>query len=222
LAEGREGTPDILVLDIETQYLFDEVGGRDHVERLRLALAVTYSVAGGGFESFWEPDAERLVSRLRQADLVVGFNLLAFDYRVLQAYTSVPLHSAVPTLDIMDDVRSGLGTRVSLDALARATLGAQKGGSGLDSVKWFRAGQLDLVEQYCRADVDITHRLFAFGLRHGHLLALSRDGASTRRFAVNWAARPAGALHARAAAVAAVAAAGGVVRPATGAGAPLA
>ena len=219
MAQGCEGAPDILVLDIETQYLFDEVGGRDHVERLRLALAVTYSVGCGGFESFWEPDVERLVSKLRRADLVVGFNLIAFDYRVLQAYTSVPLHSSIPTLDIMDDVRSGLGTRVSLDALARATLDAQKGGSGLDSVKWFRAGRLDLVERYCRADVDITHRLFAFGLRHGHLLAPSRDWASTRRFPVDWAARPAGALYARAAAAAA---ASGVAGPAPGTSAPVA
>lgn len=208
-------TPDVLVLDIETQRLFDEVGGPAHADRLGLALAVTYSVGRDAFDAFWEGDAAALMERLAAAALVVGFNLVAFDYRVLEPYAPAPL-AALPTLDIMHDVRAALGRRVSLDALARATLGAAKCGSGLDAVRWFREGRRDLLEHYCRADVDITHRLFAFGLEHGYLLAAGRDGGPPLRLGVNWASRAAGALYRQVAAGAAAARTGGAGLPAPG------
>ena len=79
--------------DVETQRSFDEVGGRRNIRKLGLAVAVTYSSAGSEFRHYKEADVDALVAELMEADLVVGFNVLSFDYEVLRAYTKSPLGS---------------------------------------------------------------------------------------------------------------------------------
>ncbi|MCL6450179.1 MAG: ribonuclease H-like domain-containing protein [Acetobacteraceae bacterium] len=177
--------PEVLVFDLETQRTFDEVGGRHNVSRLALALGVTYSLRRKEFRTFGEKEVAALVDELRAADAVVGFNLVRFDYQVLQPYTPFDLAS-LRTLDILEELEKVLGHRVSLDSLARATLGLGKTADGLKAVEWFKEGRLDLVEEYCRADVDITRRLFEFGLRRGYLLYVSRPDGQTRRVAAWW------------------------------------
>lgn len=180
--------PEVLFFDLETQFLFEEVGGR-YPDRLRLACGVVWSTRRRRFEDYLEHQALLLVERLRGADLVVGFNLLAFDYPVLAPYAGGPL-LGIPTLDILREVEARLGHRVKLDNLATATLGRGKTADGVQSVRWFREGRLDLVIDYCRADVQVTRDLFEFGLRHGYLLFSDRNGA-LRRVETPWGTDPA-------------------------------
>jgi hypothetical protein len=93
----------IVYFDLETKYLADEVGGWDNIHRMELAVAVTYSTARGGFAHYTEDTVCALIEELSQADLVVGFNLLRFDYTVLRPYTTRDLHQ-LPTLDILRDL----------------------------------------------------------------------------------------------------------------------
>ncbi len=58
--------------DLETQKLFQDVGGRD-AGKLRLACGVTYSTDKKDFKVYWERDAQALVDKLKSADKVVGF-----------------------------------------------------------------------------------------------------------------------------------------------------
>ncbi|HEY8475305.1 MAG TPA: ribonuclease H-like domain-containing protein [Chloroflexota bacterium] len=157
-----------LYLDVETQRTFDEVRGRGRLSALGLALAVTYDAGTGAFATYTEDRVEELVASLQAASLVVGFNILGFDYPVLQAYTSVPLRT-LPTLDLLEAVRAKLGFRVSLDNLARGTLGVGKTGDGLQAVAWFRQGRLAEVAEYCRADVDLLRQLCEHAVLHGCL-----------------------------------------------------
>ncbi|MDI6823991.1 MAG: ribonuclease H-like domain-containing protein [Bacillota bacterium] len=177
--------PDVLFFDLETQFLFQEVGGR-FPDRLRLACGVVWSTRWRRFEDYLEDQASLLVERLRGADLVVGFNLLAFDYPVLAPYAGGQL-DGIPTLDILRELETRLGYRVSLASLAMATLGRGKTADGVQSVQWFREGRLDLVIEYCRADVQVTRELFEFGLRHGYLLFPDRTG-QRRRVETPWGA----------------------------------
>lgn len=166
-AAGKEAAcPDVVFFDLETQRAFQDVGGRRHLDRLGLAVAVIYSTRDRAYEVYEEARAAELVARLQGADVVVGFNLKAFDYRVLKPYGGNTLRTA-RTVDILEEIKDALGTRVGLDNLALATLGRGKTGDGLQAVKWYREGRLDLVTEYCRADVEITRDLFEFGLRHG-------------------------------------------------------
>jgi DEAD/DEAH box helicase domain-containing protein len=64
-------------------------------------------------------------------------------------------------------------------------LGAAKTADGIQSVTWFRNGELDKVAEYCKADVDITRRVFEFGRDNGFVHYLTRLG-SKQRVKVNW------------------------------------
>lgn len=166
---------DIVYFDLETQKLFEDVGGTRNVAALGLALAVTYSTRLGAFRTFHEQDAEALARQLQEASLVVGFNILNFDYRVLEPYVG-PLAGRTRSLDMLSEIQKVLGFRLKLETLARATLQAGKSADGVQSVRWFREGRLDLVEAYCRQDVEITRQLFEFGYHHGVLYYLDRQG----------------------------------------------
>ncbi len=170
--------------DLETQKLFQDVGGRD-ASKLRLACGVTYSTAKNDFSVYWERDAQALVDELKSADKVIGFNIKHFDYQVLQPYAPQENFRAFRTLDLMDDIFRNLNFRLSLDTLAKASLGSTKTADGIQSVEWFRNGELDKVAEYCKADVDITRRVFEFGRDHGFVHYYSKLG-SKLKVNVNW------------------------------------
>jgi len=171
----------VVFVDVETRRLFQEVGGRHHLDRLGVSVAVTYCEADGGFRSYGEAEVPQLMARLLDAPLVVGFNVLRFDYEVLSGYSDeADRLYAVPTLDLMLELETRLGWRPGLDALAEATLGMAKGGTGLEAVHLFREGRLDELERYCRQDVELTRRLFEVGMRDGFLSVTGRDGAVLR------------------------------------------
>lgn len=178
---GAPSGPGTVFFDLETQRLFQDVGGRHHLDRLGVSAAVTYSDRDGGFRSYLEADVPALIERLLEAPLVVGFNLLRFDYEVLAGYSErADGLYRVPTLDLMVELEDRLSWRPSLDGLARATLGVEKSGTGLEAVRYFREGRLQEVVDYCRRDVEITRRLFEFGLKEGYLLAADRQGQTVR------------------------------------------
>ena len=153
--------------DLETQRIFDEVGGRHNIRMLGLAVAVTYSTADETFRHYLEQDAARLIADLEAADRVVGFNLLTFDYEVLRAYNA---DFAPPdTVDMLDQIYRRLGFRVSLDNLATTTLGVSKSADGLQAVRWFREGRIQQVLEYCQQDVEVTRRLHEYGHQNKHL-----------------------------------------------------
>ena len=136
------------------------------------------------FECFTEKEIHALLRRLRACDLVVGYNLLRFDYSVLRGYTAEDL-SALPTFDLLADLHARLGFRISLGHLAEQTLGAVKTADGLESLRWWKSGQVEKVMEYCRQDVDITRRLFEHGARERHVV-LEMRGGNRVRLPVAW------------------------------------
>jgi len=168
-------TPRVMVLDVETLRGADQVGGWHNSHLMGLAVAVVSDSVTGESLAFFEDQAPELFAYLRKADLVVGFNIVGFDFKVLSAYDDGTLEH-LPVFDILVDVRRRLGFRLSLAHLTEHTLGATKTADGLQSLAWIREGRMDLVEEYCRADVAITERLFRHGLEAGYLRYRSRDG----------------------------------------------
>ena len=180
LAERRT-----VLFDVETLRSAAEVGGWGKAHRMGLAVAVVCHLEEGRFEVFREGQVGALVATLRAATQVVGFNIRRFDYQVLSGYTGEDYARTLPTLDLLDEVVQRLGHRLGLDHLARETLGAAKSADGLQSLEWVKQGRMDLVEEYCRHDVEILRDLYLFGRREGYLRHLDRDGRP-REFEVSW------------------------------------
>jgi DEAD/DEAH box helicase domain-containing protein len=178
-------TDHILYFDLETQKSFDEVGGRHNIRKLGLSVGVTYSTADQDYHVYTEADIDKLVRDLGQADLVVGFNVLRFDYEVLRAYSDHPF-TQIPTVDMLDHVYRNLGFRVSLDSLASATLNAAKSADGLAAVRWYKTGQMDKIIAYCKQDVKVTKELYEFGKKNGYVQFQDRRSFRLRKVSVRW------------------------------------
>ncbi len=166
----------LLVFDLETQYLADEVGGWDHIRDMRLAVGVTYSPTEDLYRVYTEAEVEQLIADLLAAEKVVGYNLYRFDYEVLRAYTRQRL-DAVPTVDMLRDLAGQLGWRPRLEDVAAATLGMGKSADG--------QGRLDLVADYCKRDVEVTWRVYDYGQQNGYVKVLDRSWRE-RRVPVRW------------------------------------
>ena len=139
-AEADDGPPPrLMMFDLETQRSAAEVGGWHNAHLMRVALGVVWDSADDTFHTFREGDVAGLIAMLGQADLVVGFNVLRFDYRVLRGYTDADLE-ALPTFDLLDAVHKRIGFRVSLGHLGEETLGAPKSADGLQSLAWWKEG----------------------------------------------------------------------------------
>ncbi len=178
----------MLVLDVETQYLSDEVpGGWSAVEKLKVALVVTWDEADG-MRVWYEADIQRLLQETRKYDPIVTFNGERFDFRVLSAYGNVD-HLYRVSRDMLARLREKLGFRVKLDSLASSTLGRSKIGSGVQSVEWWRSGDPVLrqkVVDYCMKDVELTRDLYLFGREKGYVLLDDIRTGMTRRINVSW------------------------------------
>jgi DEAD/DEAH box helicase domain-containing protein len=166
--------------DLESQNLFQDVGGRDNIDKLLVACAVTWSTQKNDFSVYWEKDVPKLIEELKTATKVIGFNLRGFDYQVLQPYTPETRFASLPTLDLLLDLQMILGFSISLDSIASATLGTTKSADGVQSVVWFRNGELDKVAEYCKLDVDITRQVFEFGRDNGYIFYKSKLGSKLK------------------------------------------
>lgn len=154
----------LLVFDVETKKAFDEVGGY-YPEKLGASIIGTYwrdeeteeyvGYREDNFSPFWR--------KLEKADLVVGFNILNFDYATLKPYYSGSFEQ-FPSLDIMVEMEKHLGHRVSLDAVAKETLGEQKNGHGLDAIRYYHDGDWESLEKYCLQDVKVTKDIYDYGV----------------------------------------------------------
>ncbi|HEY3294207.1 MAG TPA: DEAD/DEAH box helicase [bacterium] len=169
----------VLVFDLETQRSADEVGGWSEARHMRLAVGAVWDSLTGEISTYDESRVADLLAHLKSADLVVGYNVVRFDYEVLRGYTFENLNR-LHTLDLLTAVTGSLGRRLKLDTLARATLNAAKSADGLQSLEWFKAGQMDLVTEYCIHDVEITRDLLLFALANGYLLYERKDVGQVR------------------------------------------
>ena len=176
----------IVYFDLETQKLFQDVGGRSNIHKLELAVGVTYSTEREDYAVYLEKDAATLIAELTSADVVIGFNIKAFDYIVLSPYTKEGTSLwKTRSVDMMEHIYKALGFRVSLDSLASATLGEKKSADGLQSVKWFKSGQIDQVIAYCKKDVEVTKKLYEYGAQNGFVYFKDRRG-KRKKVQINW------------------------------------
>ena len=180
----RETESRIQYFDLETQKSADDVGGWGNIHKMKLAVGVVWDSIDQDYFVYEEKDAKTLVEKLRTADLVIGFNVIGFDYTVLQPYSDFDLQE-INTFDMLVDVKKLLNFRLSLNHLAQHTLDAKKSADGLISLQWYKEGKIDKIIHYCKQDVEITRDLYLYGEEHGYVNYQSRSG-NPLQLEVNW------------------------------------
>ncbi|MDZ7830691.1 MAG: DEAD/DEAH box helicase [Desulfobacterales bacterium] len=172
------------VLDLETQRSADEVGGWHRSHKMGLSCVVLYDSKTGQYHNYYESDVPALIAHMQQMALIIGFNIKRFDYQVLSGYSDFDF-SCLNTLDMLEVIYQRLGYRLSLNHLAKVSLGIEKSADGLQALKWWKEGRLDDIVEYCRIDVQITHEVYLYGRKNGYLLFQNKAGQAVR-IPVDW------------------------------------
>ena len=150
-----------IVFDIETKNDPADTGFEFDPAKLDLSMVCIYDSETDAYASFLENELPRLWPIIERADMLIGYNSDHFDIPLLNRYYTGDL-SRIKSLDLLKEVKNVLGRRLRLDSLAEATLGKKKIGSGLQAVRWWRAGEIEKVRAYCLEDVKITKELYDY------------------------------------------------------------
>src|SRR5205823_11402013 len=94
----------IIYFDLETQRTANDVGGWNKKADMRMSLGVTYCTSLKEYRIYTEKRVDELIRQLLRADLVVGFNIVNFDYEVLMGYTILDLPHQLRTLDLLLEI----------------------------------------------------------------------------------------------------------------------
>jgi DEAD/DEAH box helicase domain-containing protein len=172
-----------LVIDIETQNLVQDVGGWDHIDKLKISVACAYDSKTDQFLSFRENELKNL-NDLCEERLVIGYNIRGFDLPVMAAY-GLDL-KRLDVFDIMYDLETLTRQRfLKLEAVARGTLGTGKSADGLQAVEWWKKGEIDKIIEYCLQDVKVTRDVFQFGRQNG-FIRIQRSEEKITEVPVQW------------------------------------
>jgi DEAD/DEAH box helicase domain-containing protein len=176
-----------LVLDLETQKSFKEVGKSRgaQLEKLKISVVGTYDYATGEFKAYEEKEMMLLEKRLREADLLIGFNIRRFDLPVLAPYLFTAIDK-LPVLDLLEAIEKVRGHRASLDSIAKPTLKRHKSGRGEDALALFKENRMEELKRYCLDDVRLTKEIFEFGCREGKVFFTSTWDYKTYEIPVDW------------------------------------
>lgn len=162
-----------IVLDLETQFKFQEVG-YDH-KKLRVSVCGIYNYADDTYRAYKEDELPEVFKLLEHASLVIGFNIRKFDLPVLAPYYVGDILQ-FEMLDILEEVEKSLGHRIALDDLARTTLNTKKSGHGLMAIDFFREGKWQELIDYCLQDVKVTKEIYEYGKKNRRLYYLDHKG----------------------------------------------
>ncbi|PID51995.1 MAG: helicase [Candidatus Moraniibacteriota bacterium] len=156
-----------IVLDIETQNTFQEVGSNDPT-KLDISLLVIYDYKTEEYLTFTEENFNDLWQILEETDLIIGYNSNHFDIPLLNKYYPGDL-TIVGSLDLLTEIKNVIGRSIRLDNIAEATIGVGKSGHGLQAIEWWKNGEIDKIEKYCRDDVKVTKDVYEYAMKNGTL-----------------------------------------------------
>jgi DEAD/DEAH box helicase domain-containing protein len=178
----------ILVLDLETQNTFDEVG-RNNLHKLKISVVGIYDYSEAEYKTYEESEMMALEHKLKQAELIIGFNIRRFDFAVLAPYLFTPVDT-LPVLDLLEEIEKVRGHRVSLQSVAQGTLGVAKSGQGLNAVHYYRQGKMEELKRYCLDDVRITKDVYEYGCAEKRVYFISNRDWQKYEIPINWGGAP--------------------------------
>src|SRR3989338_3777294 len=156
-----------VVLDIETQNTFADVGGYDP-KKLKISVIGVYFYESDEYLAYEEQELPKLWNRLEKSGRIIGYNTNHFDLPVMNSYYAGDFLT-FPGLDILEEIQKAIGFRIKLDDVAAATVGVHKSGHGLQAIEWWKQGEIEKIKKYCLDDVKITKAVYEYGLKYNAL-----------------------------------------------------
>lgn len=158
-----------IVFDIET------VGNIKDLSTMKITVVSIYQYETDTYRSFEEHELSELWPILEKAERLIGYNSEHFDTPILNRYYAGDL-TLLPQLDMLKVIKDACGKRFKLDDIAKATLQIQKSADGLQAMKWFEEGKIDLIKEYCEQDVKVTKEVYDFGRKNKMLYTATLTG----------------------------------------------
>lgn len=158
-----------IVFDIETY------GDIRNQESMKLTVVSIYQYETDTYSSFEESELGQLWPIFERAERLIGYNSEHFDLPILNKYYAGNLLQ-FPSLDMLKVIKETSGNRFKLNDLAKATLQIEKSADGLQAMKWYEEGKMDLIKQYCEQDVKVTKELYDYGRKNKMLYYTTLTG----------------------------------------------
>lgn len=165
-----------IIFDLETQKFFDEVSdpslfGVSVLSLYSRKLDENFNEIEGKMLSFFEDEVKNAWDFFKNAHRIIGFNSKRFDVPVLKPYFP-PEVFKLPHFDILEHIKEVNGKRVSLNAVAKETLGQQKVDDGGNAIIYWQKHDeesLRKLKYYCEEDVRITKEVYDYGVKYKKL-----------------------------------------------------
>lgn len=192
---------DHVVVDVEIQKTIEETpGGWEATDKLGVAVACVWEYQTQRMRIYGKDDVKALQDRLLKSDRISGYNIFNFDFPVIwginkkawlnnqmvanqQNVADLRKELLPKTDDMLRRIWQALGLNPDtfskahggwkLDDVAGNTLGTKKIGFGGDAPKWYQAGEVLKVANYCADDVALERDLTDFVERYGYVLGLA-------------------------------------------------
>jgi len=137
-------------------------GWGDHAE-MGVSVTGVYEYEHDSYRVFCDDNVDEMLELFARADLLVGFNSIRFDDKLLGATFEDFIDITTPRYDLLVEIMRAAGTEsfrgFGLDAMCEANFGERKSGHGaMAPVDWQR-GNIGSVIDYCLNDVRMTKLL---------------------------------------------------------------
>jgi len=184
----------IVVYDLETKNLADEVGGWGDREGMGISVGCAFDYREMRYHVYLDDNMHELVFRLNEpGTMIVAFNHIQFDNKMLRACVKDPAlleDEQLNNYDMIKVAREGVkasGGRSTpgragfkLDNHLEACRLPMKTGDGMEAPRWYKEGRLGRVVDYCLTDAAQERALFEHMYIHGR----AANGAKPDGFAV--------------------------------------
>ena len=191
----------ICFFDLETKYAFVDLEKGwegltfDQKEAKRQSLIPKMGLATGCVISedksdeayyFDEGQEDELIKKLDSFDMIIGHNVLRFDYLVLSPYyrSDIIKRFEPKTFDTFDYLKKATGRFVKLDDLAKLNLNSEKTMVPIMAPQLWRSGKREEVRSYCKNDVELLRKIYLLGKKQKALKYKEYD--TVKEVKVNW------------------------------------
>ncbi len=163
----------VTYLDIETQHLITEFEGgwKNPKNYAKLKIAELGILQNDIYKTFNESNIDTLTNELDYEQLIVGHNIIGFDYKVLEHYIpkDIMFRIILKSFDTMleFDKFTGEAGWVSLDDIAQRNFGMKKTEDSIKIPEMWREGRIDEVKHYLLNDLKMTEQFYLLG-KKGH------------------------------------------------------